>query len=120
MNLETIISVPVKIDKIAFIDYLYVLNVDHIQMIIGCDLLNKLSANFNFENEICVMKQPTVKTRTNEFLGTIVKYIECKQTTINLKPRVEQIYLADSDTSEEQKQQLIRIMNKSEMCFVIT
>ena len=46
------------------------------------------------------MKQPTVKSRTHEFLGTIVNNIESKQTTINLNPRVEQIHLADSDTSE--------------------
>ena len=43
--------------------------------------------------------------------------IENKPTTIKLNPRVEQIHLADSDTSEEQKEQLIRIMNKYEMCF---
>ena len=58
------------------------------------------------------MKQPTVKTRNNEFLGTIMNNIENKPTTIKLNPRVEQIYLADSDTSDEQKEQLIRIMNK--------
>ena len=89
MNLETIIYVPVKIVKITCIADLYVLKVDYIQMIIGCDLLKKLSANLNFLNEICVMKQPTVKTRTNEFLGTIVNNIESKHTTINLNPRVE-------------------------------
>ena len=72
-------------------------------LIIGCDLLNKLSANLNFENEICVMKQPTVKTRTNEFLGTIMINIDSKQNTINLNPTVKQIHLADSDTSEKQK-----------------
>ena len=36
------------------------------------------------------MKQLTVKTITNEFLGTIVNNIESKQTTIKLNPRVEQ------------------------------
>ena len=45
-------------------------------MIIGCDLLKKLSVNLDYENEICVMKQPTVKTRTYEYLGTIVNNIE--------------------------------------------
>ena len=68
-------------------------------MIIGCDLLKKLSSNLNFENEISVMKQPTVKTKTNKFLVTIMNYIENKQTTINWNPRVEQINLTDSDTS---------------------
>ena len=63
------------------------------------------------------MKQPTVKTRNNEFLGIIMNNIENKPTTIKLNPRVEQIHLADSDTSEDQKEQLIRIMNKYEMCF---
>ena len=58
MKLDTIISVPVKIDKIKFIADLYVLKINHISMIIGCDLLKKLSANLNFVNEICVMKQP--------------------------------------------------------------
>ena len=38
MNFETIISVPVKI---TFIADLYVLKVDHISMIIVCDLLKK-------------------------------------------------------------------------------
>ena len=56
-------------------------------MIIGCDLFKKLSANLNFENEICVMKQPTVKTRNNEFLGIIMNNIENKPTTIKLNPR---------------------------------
>ena len=59
------------------------------------------------------MKQPTVKTRTNEFFGT---NSESKQSIIKLNHRVEQIHLADSDTSEEQKEQLIRIINKYEMC----
>ena len=90
MNLEMIISVPVNIDKITFIADLYVLKVD---------------------------KQPTVKTGNNDLLGTIMINIENKPTTIKLNPRVEQIHLADSDTSEEQKEQLIRIMNKYEMCF---
>ena len=97
MNLETIIPVPVKIYNITFTADLYVIKVNHIQMIIGCDLLKILSANLNVEIEICVMKQPTVKTRTHEFLGNIVNNIESKQTTINLNHRVEQIHLADSD-----------------------
>ena len=95
LNLETIVSVPVKIDKITFIADLYILKVDYIQMIIGYDVLKKLSAYLNFENEICAMKQHTVKNRTNKFIGTIVNNIERKQTTSNLNPRVEQIHLAD-------------------------
>ena len=38
-----------------------------------------------------------------------------KTTTVKLNPRVE--HIEDSDTLEEQKEQLIRIMNKYEMCF---
>ena len=64
-----------------------------------------------------MIKQPTEKTRTNEYLGTIVNNIEGKHITIKLNHRVEQINLADSDTSEEQKQPLIRLINKYEMCF---
>ena len=66
------------------------------------------------------MKQLTVKTRNNEFLGTIMNNIENKPTTIKLNPILKQIHLADSETSEEQKEQLIRIMNKYEMCFATT
>ena len=33
------------------------------------------------------MKQPTVKTRNNEFLGIIMNNIENKLTTIKLNPR---------------------------------
>ena len=49
---------------------------------------------------------------------TIMNNIEQRQTTVKLIRRVEQIHLVDSDTAEEQKQQLIRILNKYEMCFV--
>ena len=49
------------------------------------------------------MKQPTVKTRNNEFLGIIMNNIENKPTTIKLNPRVEQIHLADSDTFRRAK-----------------
>ena len=44
--------------------------------------------------------------------------MEGKQTTLKLNSRIEQIQLAGSDTSEEQKEQLIRLMNKYDMCFV--
>ena len=36
---------------------------------------------------------------------------------MKLKPRVEKIHLAESDTNEDQKQQLIKLMNKYEICF---
>ena len=36
---------------------------------------------------------------------------------MKLNPRVEKIHLADSDTNEAQKQQLIKLMNKYGMCF---
>ena len=98
-ELENYYFCVVKIEKITLLAELYVLKVDHISMIIGCDLVKTLSVNLNFENEICVMKQPTVKTRTNKFLGIIVTNIEGKQTTIKFDPRVEQIHLVDSDTS---------------------
>ena len=35
-------------------------------MIIGCDLLKKLSANLNFENELCVMNKTTINTPNDE------------------------------------------------------
>ena len=63
------------------------------------------------------MKQLTVKTRTNKFTETIVNNTEGTQNTVKLNPRVEHIHLADPDTSEEQKQQLIHLMNKYDMCF---
>ena len=42
-----------------------------------------------------MLKQPTVKTRTNEFLVTIVNNIEGNQTMIKLNPRVEKIIRTD-------------------------
>ena len=46
------------------------------------------------------MKQPTVKTRTNDVLGPMVNNIEGKHTTVKSNPGVEQLHLADSDSSE--------------------
>ena len=36
---------------------------------------------------------------------------------MRLKPRVEKIHLPESDTNEDQKQQLIKLMNKYQMYF---
>ena len=48
INLDTIVSVPVKIGKVTFIADLYVLKVEHYKMIIGCDLLKNLRAKNRF------------------------------------------------------------------------
>ena len=48
INLETIVSVLMKIDKVTFIADLYVLKVQHYSMIIGCDLLKNLRAKIDF------------------------------------------------------------------------
>ena len=45
------------------------------------------------------------ETTTNEFVWTKVNTIECKHTAVKLNARLEQIHLAELDTSVEPKQQ---------------
>ena len=56
IDLDTIVSVPVEISKVTFLD-LYVLKVEHIQMMIGCDLLRNLRAKMDFEYQHVVLKK---------------------------------------------------------------
>ena len=114
INLETVVSVPMKIDKVTFIADLYVLKVQHYNMIIGCDLLKNLCAKIDFEYKHVVINKQCINPQTRAVLGMITSTEDNK---VNLKPRVEKIHLAESDTNEDQKQQLIKLMNKYEMCF---
>ena len=79
MNLKTNISVPVKIEKITFIAELYALKLDHIPLIIECNLLKKLSANLNFKNDFKNDLCDNItycEDRAMEFSGTIMNNIE--------------------------------------------
>ena len=113
INLDTIVSVPVKIGKVTFIADLYVLKIEHYTMIIGCDLLKNLRAKIDFEYKHVVINKQCRNTQTGAVLGVIISV----DNNVKLKPRVEKIHLAESDTNEDQKQQLIKLMNKYEMCF---
>ena len=73
---------------------------------------NKISVNVAGYSICALLDAGSTISKNN-----LVNNIESKLTTINLNPRVEQIHLADSGVSEEQKEQLIRIMNTYEMCF---
>ena len=57
INLDTIVSVPMKIGKVTFIADLYVLKVQHYSMIIWCDLLKNLRAKINFEYKHVVINK---------------------------------------------------------------
>ena len=114
-HLDTIVSVPVKIGNVTFIADLYMLKVDHYQMIIGCDLLKNIRAKkIDFEYQHVVINKQCINPRTRALLGVITS---TENNDEKLKPRVEKIHLAEYDTNEDQKQQLIKLMNKYEMCF---
>ena len=50
-------------------------------------------------------------------LGSLSSNVVVGKNDCKLNKRVEKINLANSDTNSEQKKQLIRLMNKYEMCF---
>ena len=59
-----------------------------------------------------VINKQCINPQTRAALGVVISSTE--DNNVKLKPRVENIHLADSDTNEDQKQKL---MNKNEMCF---
>ena len=93
---------------------MYVLKVEHYKMIIGCDLLKNLRAKIDFEYQHVIINKQCINPQTIALLGVITSKGD---NSVKLKPRVEKIHLAESDTNEDQKQQLIKLMNKYEMCF---
>ena len=117
INLDTMVYVPVKIGKVTFMAELYVLEAKHIPMIIGCDLLKNLRAKIDFEYKHVVINSQCAKPETRALLGVVINSSSITDNSVKLNPRVEKIHLADSDTNEEQKQQLIKLMNKYGMCF---
>ena len=69
VNLDKTVVVPVKLDKVTFMANLYVLDTNHIDMIIGCDLLNMLCATIDYKR-----KRPINHTSSGlnmESLGTL-------------------------------------------------
>ena len=103
-----------KIGKVTFIADLYVLKVDHYQMIIGCDLLKNLRAKIDFKYQRVMINKQCINPRTRALLRVITS---TEDNNDKLKPRVEKIHLTESDTNEDQKQQLIKLMNTYEMCY---
>ena len=65
----------------------------------------------DFEYKHVVINKQCVNPQTRAVLGVICS---TEDNNVKLKPRVEKIHLAEPDTNEDQKQQLI---NKYEMCF---
>ena len=68
----------------------------------------------DFEYKHVVINKQCVNPQTRAVLGVICN---TEDNNVKLKPRVEKIHLAEPDTNEDQKQQLIKLMNKYEMCL---
>ena len=64
INLNTIIRVPLRITNATFIVDLYVLVNNHIDMIIGCDILNKLRAVIDYNNQQFIVNGETQNKET--------------------------------------------------------
>jgi len=121
LNLNIIITVPLRIAKVTFRVNLYVLENEHINMIIGCDILQKLQAVIDYNKHQFIVYRTVEDSKTIASLG-VLSYIDSDKVfptvrDVKLNPRVEKIHLADTETTEEQKQRLIRLMNKYELCF---
>ena len=71
INLDTIVSVFMKIGKVTFIANLYVLKVHHYNMIMGCDLLKNLRAKIDFEYKHVVINKQCINPQTRAVLGVI-------------------------------------------------
>ena len=92
INLDTIVYVPMKIGKVTFSADLYVLKVQHYNMIIGCNLLKNLRAKIDFEYKHVAINKHCIHPQTRAVLGVItsieiliIKIIN----NVKLKPRVE-------------------------------
>ena len=89
INLDTIVSVPVKIGKVTFMAELYVLEAKHIPMIIGCDLLKNLPAKIDIEYKHVVISSQCAKPETRALLGVVINSSSIKDNSVKLNPRVE-------------------------------
>ena len=113
ITLDTIVSLPVKIKHLTFKAELYVLNSRQTQMIIGCDLCQRFEACIDFRNKHVTLRDNTYKK--HETLEMLTHVVVDEVPTLNT--RVQQVHIADSDTTEHQKQKLIKLVNKYEHCF---
>ena len=145
VNLDKTVVAPVKLDKVTFMANLYVLDTNHIDMIIGCDLLNMLCATIDYKRKRLTVNSPINHTSSGlnmESLGTLSsEFCTVKHYTDNADPghmqvhtkvkrdicddnsvvqlttRVEKINIAESDTNSTQKQELIKLVNAYQDAF---
>ena len=134
---EKSVTVPIKLGRMTISATFFVLDAVHISMIIGCDLLNLLRARIDFKTKQfvheggvlsdtkCQQDNEKIRETTVGVLSCDLPINNCCVQQVNssqssecvLKPRVEKIHITDSDTDSTQKQKLIQLANKYEMCF---
>ena len=130
VDLHKTVTVPIKLGRITFSAMFYVFDAVHIDMIIGCDLLKLLRARIDFKSmqfihdtniensvqfEPCVEKISVLNVCDTTNGVNVVPDCHAKQHV--LRDRVMKIQMADSDTTDHQKQLLIQLINKYELCF---
>ena len=132
VQLNKTVTVPIQLGFTTVVATLYVLNTNHISMIIGCDLLDILRTRVDFktkqficdanvQNVTCIDNNTHVIGVLSDQNATGSLYNNCgscsESTNQVLNERVKKINLAESDTDSVQKQQLINLVNNYTSCF---
>ena len=119
ISLSRMITLPIKIANVDITIRVYILQNQQLDMIIGCDSLKQLGAKIDFDSKQLIVNNNMSERAEQLSLGVL----QCAGNStyndyvVKLNDRVKAINLADSDTTEEQKKQLITLMNKYEKCF---
>ena len=130
--LKKTVTVPIRLGRLTITATLYVLDVKHIDMIIGCDLLRILRAKIDFKTKQFshdyYVPNNSLSNASTEMLGVLTQdnvnnsmYNNNGSNSVEniyeLHERVKDIHIADSDTNDYQKEQLIQLANKYKLCF---
>ena len=118
--LNKTITIPLKIKQVTINAELYVLPMQHVTIIIGCDLLSIMNAKIDFTSKELQFQAPgnpdSISCLHLSSLGQLKLKSPSEDSVPNafkkLDKRVQNINLNDSKADDTEKQELINLLNE--------
>ena len=114
--LDQKVVIPIKLNHITVEAELYVIPMNHIKMILGCDLLNLMKAKIDFKTKQLILQKPhsvvKISCLHKSSKGQLEEHNTSKSDIVqSLKTSLRKINLTNTNLNLEQRNEVIAMLN---------
>ena len=114
--LDQKVVIPIKLNHITVEAELYVIPMNHIQMILGCDLLNLMKAKIDFKTKQLILQKPhsvvKISCLHKSSKGQLEEHNTSKSDIVqSLKTSLRKINLTNTNLNLGQRNEVIAMLN---------